>query len=405
MGILNKIKNILFEDDEEIEESMPVFTKEEKKEVKRETRAVEPEVVKVEEEPIKVTTGSRFKNVKRDIDLSFDEKDVLDEVTNVMAEPVVQQEEVAPVTVKVEEKRSPFPSFDEAEFDRLNSRINKNEEKARNNANARNNSTNTRANMVHNDNGQQRRNNNFSSTSVNRDKYDRRGNLNVSSTNVTSGKKPFVPSPVISPVYGILDKNYKKTDIVDKKDSSVTRSERSTNKDYGNNIDVDLDMVRKKAYGDEGISEEIIPEIKEEELFNELTVEKDLSLVPEPEEEIEIPELNDNSVLDIANEIEEELNDETDLTDLILEDIKEVEPVPEVKEKSSPRVATVLEDLEKTSTLQILDDIEKELNAIKPISKTSLATEIEDEEDDDTLENDLFNLIDSMYEEGEIEND
>ena len=55
----------------------------------------------------------------------------------------------------------------------------------------------------------------------------------------------------------------------------------------------------------------------------------------------------------------------------------------------------------KTSTLQILDDIEKELNSIKPISKN----EEKNEENDDTLEDDLFNLIDSMYEGGDEEDD
>ena len=63
--------------------------------------------------------------------------------------------------------------------------------------------------------------------------------------------------------------------------------------------------------------------------------------------------------------------------------------------------ARALEDLEKTSTLQILDDIEKELNSIKPISKN----EEKKDEDDDTLEDDLFNLIDSMYEGGDEEDD
>ena len=77
MGLFGKIKNILFEDEEEVEETMPVFTKDEVKPVKKE------EVVDTEkEEPIKVVPGSRFKNVKRDIDLSFDEKDVLDEVVS-----------------------------------------------------------------------------------------------------------------------------------------------------------------------------------------------------------------------------------------------------------------------------------------------------------------------------------
>ena len=72
----------------------------------------------------------------------------------------------------------------------------------------------------------------------------------------------------------------------------------------------------------------------------------------------------------------------------------------EDKPRTKPQL---LDDLEKTSTLQILDDIEKELNSIKPITKD---VEVEEEIEprvtkDDTLEKDLFNLIDSMYEEGE----
>ena len=54
--------------------------------------------------------------------------------------------------------------------------------------------------------------------------------------------------------------------------------------------------------------------------------------------------------------------------------------------------------------MQILDDIEKELNSIKPITKDKDETVTEEKKDDnDTLEDDLFNLIDSMYEEGEEE--
>lgn len=54
-------------------------------------------------------------------------------------------------------------------------------------------------------------------------------------------KKSFTPTPVISPVYGILDKNYKKDDVVSKKEirlSSATPKK------------MDLDQVREKAYGD-----------------------------------------------------------------------------------------------------------------------------------------------------------
>ena len=66
----------------------------------------------------------------------------------------------------------------------------------------------------------------------------------------------------------------------------------------------------------------------------------------------------------------------------------------------------LLDDLEKTSTLQILDDIEKELSSIKPISKSYQSDKDEyHDSNEDTLENDLFNLIDSMYEQGEEDED
>lgn len=85
-----------------------------------------------------------------------------------------------------------------------------------------------------------------------------------------------------------------------------------------------------------------------------------------------------------------------------------VEEVIETPKKEEDKKAKILNELEKTSTLQILDDIEKELNSIKPISR-SVNEDYEEEkrrlDNGDTLENDLFNLIDSMYEEGEEEDD
>jgi len=53
-------------------------------------------------------------------------------------------------------------------------------------------------------------------------------------------KKPFTLSPIISPVYGILNENYTKEDIVSKQERAFTRS--SFDKP-------NLDDVRKKAYG------------------------------------------------------------------------------------------------------------------------------------------------------------
>jgi len=71
-------------------------------------------------------------------------------------------------------------------------------------------------------------------------------------------KNNFTPSPIISPIYGILDKNYKKEEIVTKKE--VRLSVASTKK-------VDVDFVREKAYGDlaNDITESMHEEVKIEE--------------------------------------------------------------------------------------------------------------------------------------------
>lgn len=58
---------------------------------------------------------------------------------------------------------------------------------------------------------------------------------------VKQEKKVFKPSPIISPIYGVLDKNYHKEDI-------KTRNN-SYNNAYYNHKDVSIDDIRKKAYG------------------------------------------------------------------------------------------------------------------------------------------------------------
>ena len=54
-------------------------------------------------------------------------------------------------------------------------------------------------------------------------------------------KKVFKPTPIISPVYGVLDKNYHKEDI--KQNNNYSSSA------YYNHKDVSIDDIRKKAYG------------------------------------------------------------------------------------------------------------------------------------------------------------
>ena len=421
MGLFDNIKKILFEDDEEEEttKSMPVYT--DKEEVKEEPKTPEvvkvPEVQPVVEEPIKMNESFNFSNVKRDIDLPFDEKDVLDDIVSnkeIVKEPEVVKQPVLETPVVREEKKSVFLSFDEDEFDRLNSRVNRNEARVRQDI-----KTNSVPNVE-----ARKANNNFSSTSTSRDNRVDNDRYRISSTPV---KKTFTPSPIISPVYGILDKNYTKDDIVDKKDGlkrekivkPVVKNENvKTIEDAEKEVAkeeikieekpivvekttpvVDIDSVRKKAYGELEDLEKTLTDIQLPEL-----------------NEVKVVETEEAEEVSIVNEIDTSVEDELD-TNFVVEDVeideeekeldKVVDEVIESKEEKTRTKPQLLDDLEKTSTLQILDDIEKELNSIKPISN-DIEEDIEIEhvvQKDDTLEKDLFNLIDSMYEEGEEEED
>ncbi len=435
MGLFGKIKNILFEDDEEEVEEMPVYTKED---VKENTKKIEEEIPKVVEEPIKTSDNSRFTNLKRDNDLSFDENDVLGEVAggeHVVKENIQQVEET-PVEPK-EEKKSIFPSFDEDEFERLNSRIMRNENRARqerrDRPEARNNANVGQNNSV---NEARRANNNFSATTTVRD--NRIDDMDRYKINPNPPVKSFKPSPIISPVYGILDKNYTKDDIVDKKDGmkrekvvkpvvkkeevklEVIKEEVVPVKKAIDKIEVDIDSVRKKAYGElqeleNTLTKMEFPELKDvkvDDVEEIVDVTQDIS-----KEQIqvgvieEISDITEKLHEEVVNEpsIEEQLETNFNVADIEV-DSKEDKELDEVVEKvmdkknqdKTTKKPQMLDDLEKTSTLQILDDIEKELNSIKPISK-GMDEEIEEEKvvKDDTLEKDLFNLIDSMYEEGE----
>ena len=400
MGFFGNIKKILFEDDEEEVNSMPVYS--DKDEIK-EDHVDKKEVVDVEpmvEEPIKIDDDSHFTNIKRDVGFSFDEKDLLDEIPEAKNDKKLDFE----MPAKKEEKNSVFLPFDEDEFDRLNSRVNRNENRVR---------QDLKSNSVPNMDAR-RANSNFSSTSTARDNRLDSDRYKINSAPV---KKSFTPSPIISPVYGILDKNYTKEDIVDKKDGMkrekivkpvVKKEESKTIAEAEAEIDstekkvvieksttsvVDIDSVRKKAYGELEDLEKTLTDLKLSDL-NEVKV-----VDSEPAKEVDFEEIDTS--------VEDELETNFSVKDIELdENEKELDKVVDETIEEKPRVKPqLLDDLEKTSTLQILDDIEKELNSIKPISR-DIDEDIDAEpraHKDDTLEKDLFNLIDSMYEDGEEE--
>ncbi len=109
-------------------------------------------------------------------------------------------------------------------------------------------------------------------------------------------EKAFRLTPIISPVYGVLDKNYKKEEIVSVKDGLLqnTTSEKET----------DIDMVRAKAYGNKTTREE-------KYLSNEINKDKEINLF-ENNEKVEEESYDLSEIDQKIKSIDELLKDTTD---------------------------------------------------------------------------------------------
>lgn len=142
--------------------------------------------------------------------------------------------------------------------------------------------------------------------------------------------KKFTPSPVISPVYGVLDKNYRKEDILPRASSEGTLPKI-----------MDVDNVRKKAFG-----------ILEKNIDSEDNAQLD-NFAGE----------NEMQMMDISKELDadEEIGKTTRID---ISDVREIED--DIKNK-------------KEETVELTNKSNKN-------------------DEEDSLEKDLFNLIDSMYE-------
>ena len=295
MGLLNKIKGILFE---EVEEDEVVNTpkSEEKKPI---AEKIEPQKKVEEVETPKVNVVKQKAEVEQ-----LNERELFKS-----------------------DNTSPFFDFDEEEFSNM-SRVQKPKP-----------STNVLE---------------YERKKKMEKRYDMGSFTKVERTEVVE-KKKFKPSPIISPVYGILNEDYRPEDIKNK-------SEVSTNNT------LDFNSVRKKAFGEE---------VKEEPktTYYEETVT------------VKLKE-NDEEKKQKVKTIDELLENTSDVTI----DVEE----PKVEEK----LDAINEDPEVNDYEKIDEDLE-ELTPKKDVEKT----EYEKVEDDDTLENDLFDLIDSMYdnrEDGDI---
>ena len=235
MGLLDKLKNVFFEEEEvEVEEkereSAPVAKKidvleTKKKELEKENSSNKLELDNDKEKEEKIVP-EKEKDFK--FPMGFDDKDFEVEKTIEIYGPIKEKEEVKE---EIPEVASDEPPVDEHLTEETYSYEEyRYEEPAKEEV--------YEEETYKEEPYKEDRRENYHKLYEGKDKEEKQG---------------FTPSPIISPIYGILNKNYKKEEIVSKSD--LKKSETVVKKD-------DLDIVREKAYGD--LASEISSSIEEE---------------------------------------------------------------------------------------------------------------------------------------------
>lgn len=200
----------------------------------------------------------------------------------------------------------------------------------------------------------------------------------------------FKPSPIISPVYGVLNENYKKEDIVAKSEKQVKSTPA-----------LDLDSVRRKAYG-----------TLEDDIEVALSQTDEYEVIDTKEEE-QAPEIDDKGISiddllvddyetresaptieDMENNLDDELFDalessitseEIELDEINNDDEEPKENIRKPELDDDPRPPRIPDDAQ---------EVEIKDTPVKPKNKK----EKESTKEEDLGEEDLFDLIDSLYE-------
>lgn len=294
MGFMDKLKNIFFEEeeDEEIVEE-PVKEKQEKEvvikkvEIPKRNRVEEYNVPGEEQEEIKpqkenISKNTEIKKENKTQDLIFDDEDfILEQPKQVPKETTYTKQE----TYKTRENKEV----------------------------------------------------------VKTESYYKKETPKYEYTKKEETKKVFTPSPIISPIYGILDKNYRKEEVKEKKE--IRLSTRPTKMDF--------DSVRNKAFGD-----------LENDLFPSTPVSEE-----KKKEKEEVRPRNINRLYDMTNKDEK----------------------PSIEKVTLGEADEYFRDLGLAYNTDY-KDISKDISDGK-IPDDSKKKEKKEE----TLEDNLFDLIESMY--------
>ncbi len=190
----------------------------------------------------------------------------------------------------------------------------------------------------------------------------------------TSG---FKPTPIISPIYGILDKNYRKEEVIDKKDKPSS---------YVSRKNVDLDFVRNKAFG--GLEEDLKGLTAGNEEMSKYEENED-NLLYDMTQSDGAPSVDKVTLAD-AEEYFEDLGLEynIDYTDVRHE---------KITGRRSRVVREEISDLEPPVSHQkkLVEEDDQDINFED--SHHLVSKDLEES----NLEDNLFDLVDSMYEERE----
>ena len=221
----------------------------------------------------------------------------------------------------------------------------------------------------------------------------------------------FKATPIISPIYGVLDKNYSKDQIKEVDEASYEIKRNSTTKN------VDFETVRKKAYGS------LVDDIKENLMC------ENCELLKEAKEEQRKKKTEDNLVYDMlkedeVKEVEEEKKDITfgaateNYYDYgvpyeapkVSKKYDYLDAKEEKVEKPEVKIVSSGEEIKDKPHKKEVPPVKSSINLLSTLKK-SMGEEVQQEQPkqetktnksskkDLELTDDLFNLIDSMYDE------
>lgn len=182
-------------------------------------------------------------------------------------------------------------------------------------------------------------------------------------------KPKFKATPVISPVYGILDKNYKKEEVKEKAEENVSMKRPSKK--------VDFETVRKKAFGN------LADEIKDNLMCENCELYKEVKKISALKE--------DDLLYDMT--VDSELEDVT--IERAYDNYEEFGVAYEPKINNTNEEKTDIKD-NNDETINVEE--EKEEEEVVP-TRQQFKENKENDKEDEKVDKDFFELIDSMYKE------